>query len=191
VSAPGADIHPLDPEEGFESFISGILDTIEAAGEYACYVFDSLSDLAVDWHSDRMLGNFFLLACPFLYQLKTIAYFGLIRNRHSFHATDAIEKTAQVILNVQRSGEKLFVQPVKVDGRYSRTMFLPHLRDGETFRPVTRSATATEALAGAPPSWTDFSIHRPGIWQHTMGQAARTPFSDSFSRAMQPGSPLA
>ena len=29
-----------------------------------CFVFDCLSSLVDFWHTDRMLGNFFMLACP-------------------------------------------------------------------------------------------------------------------------------
>jgi len=53
----------------------------------AYYVFDCLSDLAADWFSDRMLGNFFMITCPYLYELDTIAYFALQKHLHSFHAT--------------------------------------------------------------------------------------------------------
>ena len=85
--ACGAEIHQLDPQEGFERFLTEILDVIEKAGPGAFYIFDCLSDLAADWFSDRMLGNFFMIACPYLYELDTIAYFALQKNLHSFHAT--------------------------------------------------------------------------------------------------------
>src|SRR5512133_210968 len=61
--------HELDPAEGFETFIAKIHAVIEAAGRGALYVFDCLSELAADWYSDSMLGNFFMLTCPFLYDL--------------------------------------------------------------------------------------------------------------------------
>ena len=49
-------IYRLHPEVGIEKFLTEILDVIEKNGLGACYVFDWLSDLAVDWYSDRMLG---------------------------------------------------------------------------------------------------------------------------------------
>ncbi|MBN1129294.1 MAG: hypothetical protein JXA71_09925, partial [Chitinispirillaceae bacterium] len=41
----------LHPENGFENFIDEIFDVIEKSGTGACYVFDCLSELAVDWYS--------------------------------------------------------------------------------------------------------------------------------------------
>ncbi len=41
----------------------------------AYLVFDCLSTLAVDWNSDRMLGNFFMLTCPYILDLESLAYF--------------------------------------------------------------------------------------------------------------------
>ncbi len=47
----------LHPELGFETFINEIFSVIESVGKGACYAFDCLSELAVDWSSDRMLGT--------------------------------------------------------------------------------------------------------------------------------------
>ena len=97
----GIEVHELHPEEGFETFLSDIHATLEQAGRGAFYVFDCLSDLAVDWYSDRMVGNFFMLTCPYLYDLETITYFALLRDYHSFHATTPIAETTQLLLPSQ------------------------------------------------------------------------------------------
>ena len=68
----GAEIHTLHPEVGFETFTARIHKVIEEAGRGAFYVFDCLSDLAADWYSDLMLGNFFMVTCPYLYDLDTV-----------------------------------------------------------------------------------------------------------------------
>ncbi len=170
----GAAIHVLDPEEGFERFLTEILDVIERAGPGAFYVFDCLSDLAADWFSDRMLGNFFMIACPYLFELDTIAYFGLQKNLHSFHATQSIFNTAQVIIELHRKQDHFFVHPKKVWQRSSPTMYALHQREGDDFKPVTSSATITDILAGAPKPWLEFTIHRPGIWAHTFHAAQQT-----------------
>ena len=80
------EIHHLHPEDGFEHFITEIHNVIKSVGQGGYYLFDCLSDLAADWCSDRMLGNFFMLTCPYLHDHGAIAYFAVIRNRHSFHA---------------------------------------------------------------------------------------------------------
>ncbi|MGB9602306.1 MAG: PEP/pyruvate-binding domain-containing protein [Limisphaerales bacterium] len=144
---------------------------IESAGRGAFYVFDCLSDLAADWFSDRMLGNFFRIICPYLYELETIAYFALQKNFHSFHATDSINSTAQVIIEVFRKGNKLYIHPLKVWKRHSPTLYMLHSWDRETFTPVTSSAEIAEILALVPKPWTEFSIHRPGVWMKTFQRA--------------------
>ncbi len=163
----------LHPEGGFEAFISEIFDVIEKTGEGAYYLFDCLSELAVDWYSDRMLGNFFSLACPYLYQYRTVAYFALLKNHHTADAIVAIHNTAQVVLDVYRNREHIYIQPVKVDGRYSPTLHTLHVWEGEEFRPVTRSATITEILSGVPQPWLDFAAQRVGVWQRIF-QGAQT-----------------
>ena len=174
TEASGAEIHRLDPEAGFEKFLTEILEVIEQAGPGAFYIFDCLSDLAADWFSDRMLGNFFMIACPFLYQLETVAYFALLKNYHSFHATDGIKNTAQVIIEVFRKNDRLFIHPLKVFERYSPTLYTLHSWEGEEFRPVTHSATITDILGGVPQPWLEFTIHRPGVWTSAFRQAQET-----------------
>ena len=58
---PGVEVHRLDPQAGFEAFIADIHKVIERSDRGAWYVFDCLSELAVAWRSDTMLGNFFVL----------------------------------------------------------------------------------------------------------------------------------
>jgi hypothetical protein len=142
----GAEFHHLSPEDGFESFIADIHRVIEAAGRGTFYVFDCLSDLAVDWYSDQMLGNFFMLTCPYLYDLETVTYFGLLRNRHSSRATGAISETTQLLLDVYRHDGTLYVRPLKVQHRYSPNMDMLHVWEKEEFKPVTSSAVVSEVL---------------------------------------------
>jgi len=170
----GGTVYRLRPEDGFERFVTEILDVAEKAGPGACYVFDWLSDLAADWYSDHMLGNFFMITCPFLYKLETIAYFGLRKNQHSSYSTEPITNTAQVIIDVYRRGEQLFIHPQKVWQRHSPTLYLIHAWDGDEFRPVTNSALITSILSNVPHPWLDFSVHRLGIWTRLFRQAQAT-----------------
>ena len=169
----GAEIRELKPEQGFEKFITDIHKTIEEAGRGAFYAFDCLSNLASDWHSDQMLGNFFMLTCPYLFDLETIAYFALRRNYHSFHAAAPIAETAQVLLDVYRHKGKIYVHPLKVQHRHSSTMYMLHVREGEDFVPVTDSATNSEVLQSAPMSALDSGRYRIGAWSRTFLEAER------------------
>ena len=120
------DCRKLDPYAGFELFISEIFTVIEEYGIGSCYVFDSLSELSVDWYSDRMLGNFFMLMCPRLYDYDTIAYFMLSKQRHTPFALDSIQRTAQIVLDLYRGEDAYYILPIKVDGRHSESMYMLH-----------------------------------------------------------------
>ncbi len=161
----------LHPEQGFEIFISDIFNVIERFGKGAFYVFDCLSELSVDWYSDRMLGNFFMLTCPYLYDYKTVTYFALVRNRHSSFAIDAIHNTAQVVMDVFNHKNEIYVHPLKVDGRRSRTMYMLHRWEGEEFKPVLTSTMTAEILSGVPQPWLDFSMHQRDIWTRSFSLA--------------------
>ena len=73
------------------------------------------------------MGNFFRIACPFLYQLDTVAYFALIRGAHGNDTIARIRATTQVLLDVYGVDGELYIHPLKVWERYSETMFFPHL----------------------------------------------------------------
>lgn len=166
-------VHEFSPDAGFENFLAGILDVIDECGEGCCYVFDSLSELAVDWNSDRMLGCFFMLVCPHLFKLNTVAYFVLLRNHHGPLAIDAIHNTAQVVVEAYASRKHIYVQPIKVEGRHSATMYMLHICRDDVFMPETRSYIVSKILGEAEQPWLDFNIDRPGIWTNIFITAKR------------------
>ena len=120
----------LNAAAGFESFASEVHRVIEAAGREAFYVFDSLSELQETWATDLMIGNFFAVTCPYLFELDTIAYFCLMRGIHAAEAVTRIRETTQLFLNIMHGANGMIFQPVKVWSRYSPTMFLPHVEKG-------------------------------------------------------------
>ncbi len=140
----GLTIHRLDSNQGFETFSTQVHTIITGEGEGTYYVFDSLSDLLSAWATDLMIGNFFLITCPYLFELKTVAYFALVRNRHSYATVARIRETTQVLLDAYNCDSDFYVQPLKVWKRYSPTMFLPHLEKGDRFMPVTSSVDASK-----------------------------------------------
>jgi pyruvate,water dikinase len=167
-----ATVVPLHPENGFENFIDEIFDVIEKSGTGACYVFDCLSELAVDWYSDRMLGNFFMLACPYLYDFETVTLFALLKNVHSSHAINAIHATAQVVIDVFRDKKHLYIQPQKVYKRHSETMYTLHRwEDNGACVPVRQSSIISEVMGSVPHPWLDFGVHHLDIWSRTFSRA--------------------
>ncbi len=135
IERDGIKIYRVNPYNQFETFTLEVHRIIEKEGFDAFYVFDCLSDLQAVWSTDLMMGNFFKVTCPFLFQLDTVAFFPIIRGRHSYDAIAKIRETTQLFLNVySNSPEELYVTPLKVWNRYSQTMFLGH-----KFNPRTRS----------------------------------------------------
>ncbi|MBN1797683.1 MAG: PEP/pyruvate-binding domain-containing protein [Spirochaetales bacterium] len=167
-----AHIYELNPNDGFENFISAIFDVIEKFGKGACYVFDSLSDLVADWYSDRMLGNFFMLTCPYLYDFETATYFALLRGHHMSIAIKAIHNTAQVIVDVYNRKQQLYLHPLKVYKRYSPTMYMLHQWKNQNFVPVSNSAVIAEIMTSLPQPWLDFTMQPLDIWTRAFIKAA-------------------
>ena len=143
----GVKTYELDASEGFEPFSARIHNIAKQEGEGVYYVFDSLSDLLSLWATDLMVGNFFKVTCPYLYELKTIAYFALLRNSHSFKTVARIRETTQLLLDLFKIQNRFYVHPLKVFSRYSPTMFLPHAFLQDRFVPVTSSADAAKVLS--------------------------------------------
>jgi len=168
----GTRIYRLNPAAGFEIFITKIHKVIEQTGRDAYYVFDSLSELAIECFSERMLGNFFRLTCPYLYELETVAYFAVLRNYHSYHAALPISETTQLLLDIYRYEDKIYVYPLKVRERHSSTMFMLHVRDGDEFTPVTESTTISNILTSTPwPGLQSASYRMVGMWDRRFIQA--------------------
>ena len=138
----GIHVENVELSHRFETFTVDVHQIIARYGLDAFYVFDCLSELQTAWSTDLMMGNFFKVTCPFLFQLDTVAYFPLIRGMHSLAAIDKIRGTAQVFLDVYADPgrtDRLYVRPGKVWRRSSDTMMYPHIfsRQKQTFRPVT------------------------------------------------------
>ncbi|MBQ3405140.1 MAG: phosphoenolpyruvate synthase [Oscillospiraceae bacterium] len=155
----------LEPMEGlrivnmklthlFETSTININNRIEREGKDGFYVFDCLSDLEEAWATDILMGDFFHLTCPFLFQLDTVAYFPVLRGRHSFDAIEKIQDTTQLFFDVfpcaqpGRTGE-LYVRPIKVWNRNSPTMFHPHKYCAGTgeFRPLSEGVEVSQYYA--------------------------------------------
>lgn len=139
-------MYELDAQRGFELFTTALHAIIGKEGLEVFYVFDCLSDLQSAWATDLMLGNFFSITCPYLYELDTITYFALLRNNHSFKTIARIRDTTQLLIEVYHTENNSYIHPLKVLNRYSPTMFFPHLKKGEMFTPIINSIEATQLV---------------------------------------------
>ncbi|MCU0641759.1 MAG: PEP/pyruvate-binding domain-containing protein [Candidatus Margulisbacteria bacterium] len=139
--------YQLDAAAGFESFSKQIHDIVTREGRGAFYLFDCLSDLLSAWATDLMIGNFFLVTCPYLFKLDTLAYFAILRNNHSYKTIARIRETTQLLIDVYNYDDHIYLHPLKVWNRYSPTMFLPHTESDGKFLPITSSVDATRLFA--------------------------------------------
>lgn len=137
------DVHLLDPRMGFEFFTRSIYNIATEQGQSAYYVFDCLSDLVSAWATDHMIANFLQAICPCLSQIGTVAYFTIIRDHHSFATIERVRSASQVLIDCFSHDEDLYIQPLKVRGDHSPTMFLPHRKNGCNFLPLSNSIEAT------------------------------------------------
>jgi hypothetical protein len=137
----------LDAKTGFETFSAQVHGIISEEGKEVLYVFDCLSDLLSAWATDLMIGNFFMITCPYLFELDTVAYFALLRNNHSFKTIARIRETTQLLLDLYNFEGNCYIHPLKVWKRYSPTMFLPHLKQEDRFVPITNSIDASRLIS--------------------------------------------
>jgi pyruvate, water dikinase len=140
-------VRRIDATKGFESFATEVHNLVTEMGKKAFYVFDCLSDLLEFWYSDLMIGNFFRVTCPYLYELDTVAYFALFRNVHTYSTIAGIRETTQLLLDIYEVKQKLYIHPLKVWQRYSPTMFFPHLIQGQEAYSITASTEAAELFS--------------------------------------------
>lgn len=162
-------VYRVDAGEGFERFATNIHQIAESEGRKIFYVFDCLTELLKFWYSDLMIGNFFKVTCPFLYEMDTVAYFAIMRNRHTFETIARIRETTQCLLDLYKIQGDVYIHPLKADGRYSPTMFFPHKIEGEKSISITSSSKAAELFS-------DFEWDKKlmDYWNVTMENARET-----------------
>jgi pyruvate,water dikinase len=170
----GVEVHNLRPEDGLEQFVSSIRKVIHRVGRGGRYVFDSLSELVLDCYSERMLGNFFMLTCPLLRSFDTIAYFAVLKDYHSYFAALPISKTTQLLLDVYKHENRMYIHPMKVSGRHSPSMYMLHAWDEDDLIPITDSTTISNVVTTAPwPGLQSASYRMVGMWDRRFMRAEK------------------
>ncbi len=167
----GVAVYQLDASAGFESFSAELNRIIGSEGEGVFYVFDCLSELLSAWSNDLMVGNFFKITCPYLFELNTVAYFCLLRNSHSFKTIARIRDTTQLLLDLHDFEGRRYIHPLKVWNRYSPTMFLPHVQEGDRFVPVANSADAAKLFVGIFNRETEAVTRHLDYWERMFMKA--------------------
>lgn len=191
----GVEVVHVEPGSGFESFATAVHQLIAERGTLAFYVFDCLTELLDEWHSDLAVMNFFKVTCPFLYDLDTVAYFPLIRGEHTYTTIAGIRETTQLLLDLYGVDEHTYVHPLKVWSRHSPTMFFPHMIAGDEVQPITSSEASARLFARMsrtidPPDHWQVLVQRG--WEardaHGEGAAEARAAAEARLRAMLLGS---
>ena len=122
---PGLEIVELADSEAADP--SGALRAkLERLGPRAYYLFDPLDALGPWFQDEDSWREFFLSTCPSLFQIRSVAYWCLVRGVLSAPIIAAIQDCTQIFIKVSQVAEDLIITPLKVWGRYSEAMFLPH-----------------------------------------------------------------
>jgi hypothetical protein len=114
TNRPGLTTIDVDPSTGFDYFSTTVHRIIDENGKRVCYVFDDLSDLVNQWATDELLANFFHFTCPYLFELDTVTYFALTRNRHAASTVARIRDTTQILLDLYHVDQQAYIHPLKV-----------------------------------------------------------------------------
>ena len=102
------------------------MDRIEVEkGEGVRYVFDSLTGMQDIWGDENPTYKFFTYSCPRLYDLETIAYWILEKDAHSPSFKANLKHITQVAIELDKENGELFFKMIKLEGRFSRSAFLP------------------------------------------------------------------
>lgn len=190
----GAVIQNLDAYRGFESFTTRLHSIIGNEGKGVYYVFDCLSEFLDAWATDSMIGNFFVVTCPYLFELDTVAYFALLRDHHSFKTVARVRKTTQLLIDLFNLNGTIYLHPLKVWERFSPTMFLPHLCRDEDFVPISNSYDATKLFVNLNRGGLEGAERRLDYWdllfmkgaevEQLAGKEARRKMVDQLCRLL-------
>lgn len=109
------------------SFFSETLNTIQdRLPEGARYIFDSLTGMQDLWGDESSTYKFFTYMCPRLYDLGTVAYWILEKEAHTQAFKANLRHITQVVLELYKKREKLYLKALKLEERNSREAFKPH-----------------------------------------------------------------
>ncbi len=181
--APSVNIHELDPRIGFEFFTRSIYNIVTEQGPGAFYVFDCLTDLVSAWATDHMISNFFEVTCPLLSELGGVAYFSLIRDRHSFAMNERIRSKTQVLIDSFNHDSNFYIQPLKVRQCHSPTMFLPHQYAEDHFVPLTNSIDTTRLYSSLAKRTRNADQRQVDHWHRMFIAASRVDKGPTSDRA--------
>ena len=109
--------------DNFTSLLNSLEDKFQSGGRY---VFDSLTGMQDLWGDENSTYKFFTYICPRLYDLGTVAYWILEKEAHSPRFKANLRHITQVVFDLSKRKNNLFLKALKLEGRQDREVFKPH-----------------------------------------------------------------
>ena len=109
--------------DAFTATLNAIEDRLPPG---ARYVFDSLTGMQDLWGDENATHRFFTYMCPRLYDLGTVAYWILEKEAHSPRFKANLRHITQVVFDLSKRKNSLFLKALKLEGRHDREVFKPH-----------------------------------------------------------------
>jgi transcriptional regulator with XRE-family HTH domain len=107
----------------FTSILTSLENKFESGSRY---IFDSLTGMQDLWGDENRTYKFFTYICPLLYDLGTVAYWLLEKEAHSQKFKANLRHITQVVLELYKRKDKLWIKALKLEGRPNREAFKPH-----------------------------------------------------------------
>jgi transcriptional regulator with XRE-family HTH domain len=92
-------------------------------------VFDSLTGMQDFWGEENATHQFFTYMCPRLFDLGTVAYWILEKEAHSPRFKANLRHITQVVFDLAKRKNSLFLKALKLEDRQDREVFKPHQYD--------------------------------------------------------------
>lgn len=130
--------------DNFTSKLNSIEDSFSPG---ARYVFDSLTGMQDLWADENDTYKFFTYMCPRLYDLDTVAYWILEKDAHSQKFKANLRHITQVVFDLSKRREHLFIKALKLTGRTNREAFKPHfyeIIDSDVIIKLLKKETITD-----------------------------------------------
>ncbi|MCX5886971.1 MAG: helix-turn-helix domain-containing protein [Proteobacteria bacterium] len=115
----------VENPKDFSQFRFAVDQIEDDKGAGVRYIFDSLTGMQDIWNDENATHKFFTYSCPRLYDLQTIAYWVLEKDAHTSSFKAKLRHITQVTLELDKENGELFFKVIKLEGRFSRNVFLP------------------------------------------------------------------
>lgn len=108
--------------------LTNVIATVESKiSSPTAYIFDSLTGMQNLIKDENLTYSFFTYMCPRLFDLDSVAYWILERDAHSQKFKANIRHITQVVLELYRRKDNLFLKALKLSRRKNREAFKPHM----------------------------------------------------------------